>query len=114
MPTTTHQRYDSAFYQSRQKQLNDDAVSICPGRMTRYVNTPSTFLTARDYYGADYDTLAATKSKWDAGEVFRVYQGVRPTGIEPDNYTYTRPYVRNMSAAERAEALGWDAMVRIL
>ena len=54
MPTTTHQRYDSAFYQSRQKQLNDDAVSICPGRMTRYVNTPSTFLTARDYYGADY------------------------------------------------------------
>jgi len=82
--------------------------------MTRYVNTPSTWLTARDYYGADYDTLAATKSVYDPDELFRVYQGVRPTGIPVDNYTYTRPYVRNMSSAEIAEARGWDAMVRIL
>lgn len=106
--------YDSDFYQARQRQLNDDAVALCPGRMVRYVNTPSTFLTARDYYGADYDTLAATKATWDPSELFRVYQGVRPTGVAPDNYTYTRPYVRNMTDTERLEARTWDALVRVL
>ena len=106
--------YDSAFYQARQQQLNDDAVAICPEGMVRYVNTPSTFLTARDYYGGEYDALAATKAAWDPSELFRVYQGVRPTGVPPDNYTYTRPYVRNMTTVERLEARAWDAMVKVL
>ena len=106
--------YDSDFYQARQKQLNDAAVAICPGRMVRYVNTPSTFLTARDYYGADYDALAATKTAWDPSELFRIYQGIRPTGVPPDNYTYTRPYVRNMTKAERLKARAWEVMVKVL
>ena len=106
--------YDSDFYQARQKQLNDAAVAICPGGMVRYVNTPSTFLTARDYYGADYDTLAATKTAWDPSELFRVYQGIRPTGVPPDDYAYTRPYVRNMTKAERLKARAWDVVVKVL
>ena len=106
--------YDSEFYQARQQQLNDDALAICPSGMVRYVNTPSTFLTALDYYGAEYDTLAATKATWDPSEVFRVYQGVRPTGVPPDNYTYTRPYVRNMTKRQQVEARAWDAVVKIL
>ena len=106
--------YDSDFYQARQKQLNDAAVAICPGGMVRYVNTPSTFLTAHDYYGADYDTLAATKTAWDPSELFRVYQGIRPTGVPPDDYAYTRPYVRNMTKAERLKARAWDVVVKVL
>jgi len=40
--------------------------------MRRYVNTPSAFLTPRDYY-PNYDDLAAIKTTWDADEVFRIY-----------------------------------------
>ena len=39
----------------------------------RYINTPSAFLTPRDYY-RDYDQLADIKRFWDPTEVFRVYQ----------------------------------------
>ena len=59
--------------------------------MRRYVNTPSTFLTPRDYY-PNYDKLARVKDRWDPHEVFRIYQGIRPTGLPPDAYEFTRPY----------------------
>lgn len=39
--------------------------------MQRYINTPSEFLTPRDYF-PNYDWLAEAKTHWDPGEIFRV------------------------------------------
>jgi len=101
--------YDSTFYRERQKRLNDEVLGLCPHGMRRYVNTPSTFLTPRDYY-PNYDELAAIKSRWDPAEVFRVYQGVRPVGLPPDSYEFSRPYVRKRSAQDWLGEKGWDVM----
>ena len=63
--------YESAFYRARQRQLNSQVLAICPTGMQRYINTPSEFLTPRDYF-PNYDWLAEAKTHWDPGEIFRV------------------------------------------
>ena len=104
--------YDSAFYQQRQRDLNTAVLALCPTGMRRYVNTPSAFLTPRDYF-PNYDELAAIKTKWDPTEVFRIYQGVRPTGLPPDTYEFKRPYVRTRTLEDRLGEVGWDAMKKL-
>ena len=64
--------YDSPFYRARQRQLNGQVLALCPVGVQRYINTPSEFLTPRDYY-PNYDWLAAAKTHWDPGEIFRVW-----------------------------------------
>ena len=103
--------YDSAHYQRKQRELNAAVTKLCPSGMLRYVNTPSTFLTPRDYY-PNYDALAAIKARWDPSEVFRVYQGVRPTGLPPDAYEMARPYKRTRSAKDWFNELGWDLLIK--
>ena len=103
--------YDSAYYQQLQRTLNQQILAACPGDVERYVNTPSAFLTARDYF-RDYDELAAIKSSWDPSEVFRVYQGVRPTGVPPDAYEWKRDYVRKNTALDWARQKLWKFLVR--
>ena len=49
--------YDSAFYQAEQRKLNTQILEACPGEVQRYINTPSAFLTPRDYF-PNYDQLA--------------------------------------------------------
>ena len=104
--------YESAYYRARQLAFNDAVLALCPGQVLRYVNTPSNFLTARDYYGNDYDALAATKTRWDPDEVFRVYQGVRPTGVPVDAYNWTTPYERTRTVTDVAMELAWDVARR--
>ena len=104
--------YDSPYYQASQRQLNKDVLAICPSGMRRYVNTPSVFLTPRDYF-PNYDQLAAIKSQWDPTEVFRVYQGIRPTGLPPDAYEFRRPYKRHRTARDLAGEVGWDALKKL-
>ena len=48
--------------------LNKQILEACPGEVQRYVNTPSVFLTPRDYF-PNYDQLAAIKTRWDPDEV---------------------------------------------
>ena len=36
--------------QARQRQLNEEVEAICPVGLRRYINTPSVFLTPRDYF----------------------------------------------------------------
>lgn len=103
--------YDSTFYRDAQRQLNADVLHICPEGMRRYVNTPSAFLTPRDYY-PNYDALAKIKDAWDPHEVFRVYQGIRPTGLPPDAYEFERPYKRSRTVQERMGEVGWDLLKR--
>jgi hypothetical protein len=103
--------YDSPFYQKLQRTLNEEIVAACPGQIDRYVNTPSAFLTARDYY-PNYNELANAKTFWDPTEVFRVYQGVRPSGIAPDAYEWKREYVRKRSAIDWAQEKAWNLLVR--
>jgi len=105
--------YDSQYYRARQRRLNSEVLAICPDGMTRYVNTPSTFLTPHDYY-PNYDVLSRIKAKWDPDEVFRVYQGVRPVGKPPDAYEFKRPFVRTRSLLDWMGELGWDFMVRFV
>ena len=81
--------------------------------MRRYYNTPSSFLTPRDYF-PNYDELAAIKSRYDPHEVFRVYQGIRPVGLAPDAYEFKRKYIRTRSAADRLDEVSWDAVKHIL
>jgi len=102
--------YDSPFYLARQKALNQAVLALCPATQ-RYVNTPSAFLTARDYF-PNYDELAAIKAHYDPDETFRIYQGVRPTGLAPDAYEWRREYTRTRSAADIANELAWDAVRR--
>ena len=101
--------YDSEFYRQRQRRLNDEVSAICPSGMRHYINTPSAFYTPRDYF-PNYDDLAEIKSVWDPQETFRVYQGIRPTGLPPDAYEFKRPYVRTRSFLDRVAELGWDAL----
>ena len=75
------------------------------------MNTPSAFLTARDYF-PNYDDLAAIKARYDPDETFRIYQGVRPTGLAPDTYEWRREYERTRSATDVALELAWDAVRR--
>jgi hypothetical protein len=105
--------YESDFYRARQRQLNDEVLALCPKGMRRYVNTPSEFLTPRDYY-PNYDWLAEVKSAWDPAEAFRVYQGIRPTGKPPDAYEFSRPYVRGRSLIDLAGEIGWDVVARVV
>ena len=102
--------YESAFYRRQQRDLNAEITRLCPGGIQRYVNTPSAFLTPRDYFD-NYDALAAIKSRWDPHEVFRVYQGVRPTGRAPDTYEFQTNYVRQRSWTDWLWELAWDAVV---
>ena len=82
-------------------------------RACHYVNTPSSFLTPRDYY-PNYDDLAAIKTKWDASELFRVYQGVRPTGLPPDAYEFERPgYKRQRDLRDLLGEVGWDLLKKL-
>ena len=103
--------YDSAFYQEEQRALNKKILALCPGAVQRYVNTPSAFLTPRDYY-PNYDELAAIKARWDPEETFRVYQGVRPTGRAPDAYEWKRDYVRQRACREWLAEKLWALLVR--
>ena len=75
-----------------QRTLNSQILDMCPGEVQRYYNTPSAFLGPRDYF-PNYDDLAEIKERWDPQEVFRIYQGVRPTGKAPDAYEFKRRYV---------------------
>ena len=89
-------------------------TALCPHGMRRYINTPSVFLTPRDYF-PNYDELAAIKTTYDPHEVFRVYQGIRPTGRAPDAYEWRREhYKRKRSAIDLLGEAGWDAVRRIL
>lgn len=102
--------YDSPAYQHRQRTLNSRVMQLCPVGIRRYINTPSVFLTPRDYF-ANYDELAAIKSTYDPDEIFRVYQGIRPTGLAPDAYEWKREgYVRTKTAKDKLGELGWDAL----
>jgi len=101
--------YDSLFYAARQRALHATVSALCPAGMRHYVNTPSSFLTSRDYY-PNYDALAAIKAAWDPHEVFRIYQGIRPTGKPPDSYVFRRPYVRTRSIKDRLGEVGWDKL----
>jgi hypothetical protein len=105
--------YDSPFYQNEQRELNKQIVAACPGAVQRYVNTPSAFLTPRDYF-PNYDALAAIKTVWDPDETFRVYQGVRPTGKAPDSYEWRRDYKRTKTCTEWMQEKTWDVMVRFV
>ena len=53
--------YSSEWYRARQRKLNAQVEALCPAGIERYVNTPSAFLSPRDYY-SNYDELAATKA----------------------------------------------------
>ena len=104
--------YDSPYYMARQRQLNAEVMQLCPAGMRRYYNTPSAFLKPSEYF-PNYPELAAIKAKWDPNETFRVYQGIRPTGLPPDDYEFTRPsFVRQRSAADWVGEAGWDALKR--
>jgi len=103
--------YDSTFYRARQRQLNAQVLQICPSGMLRYYNTPSSFLTPRDYF-PNYDALAAIKAHWDPTERFRVYQGIRPTGLPPDSHEFERGYVRKRSLRDWLGEKGWNVMAR--
>ena len=49
--------------------------------------------------------------KTDPDEIFRVYQGIRPTGLAPDAYEWKREgYVRTKTAKDKLGELGWDAL----
>ncbi|KAL1510990.1 hypothetical protein AB1Y20_005815 [Prymnesium parvum] len=102
--------YDSAFYQAEQRKLNQRILALCP-KVERYYNTPSSFLGARDYF-PNYDELAAIKARWDPEEVFRVYQGIRPTGLPPDTYEFSRPYTRTRSVSDWLHEKMWDVLAR--
>ena len=105
--------YDSTYYRRKQKELNAAVKAICPRGLRHYVNTPSSFLTPRDYY-PNYDDLAAIKTKWDASELFRVYQGVRPTGLPPDAYEFERPgYKRRRDMRDLLGEVGWDLLKKL-
>eukprot|EP01051_Picozoa_sp_SAG22_P013112 SAG22_NODE_1435_length_4424_cov_4.592695_1_plen_596_part_10 len=101
--------YDSPFYRQQQRELNDAVLRLCPAGMLRYVNTPSSFLTARDYY-PNYDMLAEIKQRWDPDEIFRVYQGIRPTGLRPDANDFRQPYTRTRSVKDKVGEAGWDEL----
>jgi len=105
--------YDSPAYQQRQRQLNEQVMALCSTGMRRYYNTPSAFLGARDYF-PNYDELATIKSRYDPNEVFRVYQGIRPSGLPPDTHEWKRTgYVRKRSAQDRLGEIGWDTLKRL-
>ena len=105
--------YDSEWYRQRQRLLAQQVAEVCPQGVRHYVNTPSVFYGARDYW-PNYDELAKIKDVWDPHEVMRVYQGVRPSWKEPDAYEFARPYIRQTSRAERLGQLGWDLIKRWL
>ena len=105
--------YDSEHYAALQRELDEHVRRLCPVGVLRYVNTPSTFLTARDYY-ANYDELAAIKAAYDPHELFRVYQGIRPTGAPTDAFERTFHFTRTRSAKDKINELGWDALKKVL